>query len=134
MNRLVLFKSYLFLIISLTGCSTNLAKLSIVSTIPDLDLNNSLYDKIGTVTGEDRYPIFIIIPTGTPKIDRAITNTLIKNEIDFLTDVSIDQTFFWIPYIYGETKITVEGIGWRKPSNEKTPIRYNPKTGEKIRN
>jgi hypothetical protein len=41
---------------------------------------------------------------------------------------------FWIPYIYGESKITVKGVGWRKSSNEKIPIIYDPKTGEIIKN
>ena len=134
MKGLSLIKFYLFLSILLTGCSTNIAKLSIVSTIPDLDLKDSSYVEIGTVAGEDKSIIIIFIPTGTPKTDRAITNTLINNEIEFLTDVSIDNTYFWIPYIYGENKITVKGVGWRKPSNEKIPIIYDPQTGEIIKN
>ena len=129
-----LIKFYLFLSILLTGCTTNIAKLSIVSTIPDLDLKDSSYFDIGTVVGEDKSIIIIFIPTGTPKADRAITNTLINNKIEFLTDVSIDNTSFWIPYIYGESKITVKGVGWRKSSNEKIPIIYDPKTGEIIKN
>ena len=130
-----LIKFYLLLSILLTGCSTiNIAKLSIVSTIPDLDLKDSSYVDIGTVVGEDKSIIIIFIPTGTPKADRAITNTLINNKIEFLTDVSIDNTSFWIPYIYGESKITVKGVGWRKSSNEKIPIIYDPKTGEIIKN
>jgi len=129
-----LIKFYLFLSILLTGCTTNIAKLSIVSTIPDLDLKDSSYVDIGTVVGEDKSIIIIFIPTGTPKADRAITNTLINNKIEFLTDVSIDNTSFWIPYIYGESKITVKGVGWRKSSNEKIPIIYDPKTGEIIKN
>jgi len=129
-----LIKFYLFLSILLTGCTTNIAKLSIVSTIPNLDLKDSSYVDIGTVVGEDKSIIIIFIPTGTPKADRAITNTLINNKIEFLTDVSIDNTSFWIPYIYGESKITVKGVGWRKSSNEKIPIIYDPKTGEIIKN
>ena len=129
-----LINFYLFLSILLTGCTTNIAKLSIVSTIPDLDLKDSSYVDIGTVVGEDKFIIIIFIPTGTAKVDRAITNTLINNKIEFLTDVSIDNTSFWIPYIYGESKITVKGVGWRKSSNEKIPIIYDPKTGEIIKN
>jgi len=129
-----LIKFYLFLSILLTGCTTNIAKLSIVSTIPDLDLKDSSYVDIGTVVGEDKFIIIIFIPTGRSKVDRAITNTLINNKIEFLTDVSIDNTSFWIPYIYGESKITVKGVGWRKSSNEKIPIIYDPKTGEIIKN
>ena len=134
MKVLSLIKLYLFLSILLTGCSTNIAKLSIVSTIPDLDLKDSSYVDIGTVVGEDKSIIIIFIPTGISKVDRAITNTLINNKIEFLTDVSIDNTSFWIPYIYGESKITVKGIGWRKSSNKKIPIIYDPKTGEIIKN
>ena len=129
-----LINFYLFLSILLTGCTTNIAKLSIVSTIPDLDLKDSSYVDIGTVVGEDKSIIIIFIPTGRSKVDRAITNTLINNKIEFLTDVSIDNTSFWIPYIYGESKITVKGVGWRKSSNEKIPIIYDPKTGEIIKN
>ena len=129
-----LIKFYLLLSILLTGCSTNIAKLSIVSSIPDLDLKDSSYVDIGTVVGEDKSIIIIFIPTGITKVDRAITNTLINNKIEFLTDVSIDNTSFWIPYIYGESKYTVTGVGWRKSSNEKIPIIYDPKTGEIIKN
>ena len=135
MKGLSLIKFYLFLFILLTGCSNiNIAKLSIVSTIPDLDLKDSSYVNIGNVVGEDKSIIFIIIPTGTPRADQAITNTLINNKIEFLTDVSIENTIFWIPYIYGESKYTVTGVGWRKSSNEKIPIIYDPKTGEIIKN
>ena len=134
MKNSSLIKFYLLLSILLTGCSTNIAKLSIVSTIPDLVLKDSSYVNIGNVVGEDKSIIFIIIPTGTPRVDQAITNTLINNKIEFLTDVSIDNTFFWIPYIYGESKYTVTGVGWRKSSNEKIPIIYDPKTGEIIKN
>ena len=134
MKGLSLIKFYLFLSILLTGCSRNIAKLSIVSTIPDLDLKDSSYVNIGNVVGEDKSIIFIIIPIGTPRVDQAITNTLINNKIEFLTDVSIDNTSFWIPYIYGESKYTVTGVGWRKSSNEKIPIIYDPKTGEIIKN
>ena len=134
MNHSTLFKFYLFFSLSLTGCTTNLAKLSSVSTIPNFDSKNSLYEDIGTVTGEDKQIIFIIFPTGKPRIDQAITNTLINYEIDYLTDVSIDNTVFYIPYIYGENSISVKGTGWKKITNKKLPIKYNPKTGEQIKN
>ena len=58
-----LIKFYLFLSILLTGCSTNIAKLSIVSTIPNLDLKDSSYVDIGTVVGEDKFIIIIFIPS-----------------------------------------------------------------------
>ena len=134
MNHSTLFKFYLFFSLSLTGCTTNLAKLSSVSTIPDFDSKNYLYEDIGTVTGEDKHSIFIIFPTGKSRIDQAITNTLINYEIDYLTDVSIDNTVFYIPYIYGENSITVKGTGWKKYTNKELPIKYNPKTGEQIKN
>jgi len=134
MNHSTLFKFYLFFSLSLTGCTTNLAKLSSVSTLPDFDSKNYLYEDIGTVTGEDKHFIFIIFPTGKSRIDQAITNTLINYEIDYLTDVSIDNTVFYIPYIYGENSITVKGTGWKKYTNKELPIKYNPKTGEQIKN
>lgn len=67
MKNSSLIKFYLLLSILLTGCSTNIAKLSIVSTIPDLDLKDSSYVDIGTVVGEDKFIIIIFIPTGTTK-------------------------------------------------------------------
>jgi len=81
------------------SCTNNLAVLSLVST-QDVDLK-SRHEKVGLVRGEHQIPHIWFFPLGEiNKIDKAIDNTLKKNNIDYLTDVNVDHTlvhFYFCP-------------------------------------
>ena len=63
------------------SCTNNLAVLSLVST-QDVDLK-SRHENVGLVKGEHQIPHIWFFPLGEiNKIDKAIDNTLKKNNID----------------------------------------------------
>ena len=105
------------------SCTNNLAVLSLVST-QDVDLK-SRHEKVGLVRGEHQIPHIWFFPLGEiNKIDKAIDNTLKKNNIDYLTDVNVDHTLLHF-YFFGLSTIKVEGVGWKI-----IEIKYDPLTGE----
>ena len=92
------------------------------------------------IEGEDIQYIIIFIPTGTPRIDEAVTNALIKNNAEYITDASVFNQVLYIPYLGGINKYVVKGEGWESIQNEISElniakdviIKYNPETGERI--
>jgi hypothetical protein len=105
------------------SCTNNLAVLSLVST-QDVDLK-SRHENVGLVKGEHQIPHIWFFPLGEiNKIDKAIDNTLKKNNIDYLTDVNVDHTLVHF-YFFGLSTIKVEGVGWKI-----IEVKYDPLTGE----
>tara|TARA_B100001250_G_scaffold77249_1_gene63335 strand:- start:8421 stop:8843 length:423 start_codon:yes stop_codon:yes gene_type:complete len=122
-----------------TACAnTTIANFSIVST--KNYQSEKEYKSIGRIQGEDIQYIIIFIPTGSPRIDKAVTNALINNNAEYITDVSVFNQVFYIPYIGGINKYVVTGEGWNSIQNEINKlnidkdiiIKYNPETGERI--
>lgn len=62
------------------------------------------------VTGEDKFHIIVFIPTGQPSakeaLDKAIEST--PGAVALLDGV-ITHKSWWVPYIYGQSSIEVEG-------------------------
>ena len=101
------------LILLLSGCaSQHIANFSLVST-KQTNLNNQ-YESIGSIEGADIAYLIFIIPTGTVKIDNAVNNTLLSNNVDYITNTVITRESFYFPYIGGYQKYKVKGEGWRK--------------------
>ena len=118
--------NYKILAISLLffSCTSNLAILSLAST---KDVNMNLKHKnIGSVSGKDNAYFIWFVPIGESRIDQAIQNALNNNNIDYLTNVSVDQTFVHL-YLFGIITTNVNGIGWKE-----IEVQYDPLTGEKI--
>lgn len=96
----------------LASCTTRIADFTLVSTKNvDLTRNTSYKIENRRVVGKDKKSIIICIPTGTPNIKEAIDRSIEQagpNCIG-LSDVVIDYTSWWIPYIYGENSFTAEG-------------------------
>ena len=128
-----------FFFLAFMSCSQNIANLSLVSTNSGLDFNVSSYEDVGFVEGEDKQYIISFIPLGQIRIDRAISNTLIKNNLDFLTNASIEIETFYIPYLWGYRTYKLKGKGWKKNNslkiklNNPTNIKYDPLTGDPVR-
>jgi len=95
----------------LTGCTTRLTDFTIIST-KNVDLSVIGRARRGSarVQGKDTAHIIIFIPTGTPNmktaIDRAIES--VPGSVA-LVDGVLYQSFFYIPYIYGQSSFIVEG-------------------------
>jgi hypothetical protein len=96
----------------LIGCSVNLANFSMVTT-REIDWNRIGNWQVSPqqISGKDMAHIVIIIPTKLNiRIDTAITNAL--NQIPgavAMTNVSVRQDWFYIPYIYGQQNIIARG-------------------------
>ena len=138
--NIAILKRFLpLLIVFLSGCaSQHIANFSLVST-KQTNLNNQ-YESIGSIEGADIAYLIFIIPTGTVKIDNAVNNTLLSNNVDYITNTVITRESFYFPYIGGYQKYKVKGEGWRKIDKAKEPdteqirkkIEYDPETGEPI--
>ena len=127
------------LILILCGCSTQkIADFSIVST-KNIDLGKE-FQSVGIISGDDTEYIIFVIPTGTIRIDDAIHNTLILNGAEYLSDVIVENQFFYIPYIGGFTKYKITGEGWKSSTEtinklktkENILLRFDPESGERI--
>tara|TARA_Y100001970_G_scaffold96205_1_gene121185 strand:- start:214 stop:657 length:444 start_codon:yes stop_codon:yes gene_type:complete len=111
---------YIFLLslIILTGCATRLGDFTLLSTRNvDLDGDYVLVER--SVEGEDLVPIVILFPIGTPNLENAIDDALKSAGGDLMTDAVLTYNYWYIPYVYGVQRYSVEGDVWRKASNTK---------------
>lgn len=95
----------------LSGCSTRIADLTYVSTknVTQADLASAKSDG-ERVTGEDSAHIIVFIPTGNPNAEEALDRAIEKKKGGVaLKNATIESSWFYIPYIYGRSTITVEG-------------------------
>ncbi|RLC55663.1 MAG: hypothetical protein DRH89_07230 [Candidatus Cloacimonadota bacterium] len=107
----------LVIVILLSGCTTRFIDFTIISSKNiDMSRGAEFYRDRNRVIGEDSASIIIFIPTGTPNakeaLDRAIES--VQGAVALLDGV-ISQKFFYIPYIYGESTIIVEGTALIDP-------------------
>jgi len=93
----------------LTGCSTHLTDLSMISN-KNVDLDKINIDKAPQrklVEGEDRKFIFLFIPFGQPQIKEALNKALEKGQGDLMVDASLYHEGWW--FLVGETSIKIKG-------------------------
>ena len=104
----------------LVGCTTRLGDFTVVSS-KNMDVGKRHLVKGDRVTGIDKKHIIIFIPTGIPNMKEAVDEAIEKTDGAVgLSDVTIKQGFWYIPYIYGQQWWEVEG----------NPIVEAPKTEE----
>lgn len=110
MNKIVLVPSILAGIF-LSGCTHRIADLTYVSTknISQEELATATSDN-ERVIGEDTSHIIIFIPTGQPNAEEALDRAIEKRKGGIaLKNATIHSSWFYIPYIYGRSTISVEG-------------------------
>jgi hypothetical protein len=93
-----------------SGCSSRLVDFTIIST-KNVDLSDTGYLREKTrASGEDKIHIIIFIPMGTASIKEAIDRTIesVPGGIAIVDGV-VTGSWWWIPYIYGQSKYVVEG-------------------------
>jgi len=93
------------------GCSTRLIDFTVISTKNvDLSRGASFERAKERVEGIDKVHIIVFIPTGTPNMKEAIDRAIesVPGAVALLDGV-VTQTFWWIPYIYGQSMFLVEG-------------------------
>ena len=93
----------------ITGCSTRVADLTVVST-KNANLNSDQFVTGKRVTGKDTKYIISFIPTGTPSIKEAVDQAIEQDACAVaLSNMAMDHEFFWFPYIFGITSYRAEG-------------------------
>jgi hypothetical protein len=107
MKRLLL----IFAIMLFSGCTHRLVDFTVISSKNiELSRGADLKRAPKRVKGEDRTHIIVFIPTGVPSakeaMDRAIES--VPGAVGLLDGV-ITEHAFYIPYIYGQQWIEVEG-------------------------
>lgn len=96
---------------SLIGCTQHLGNFTGASTtLYDGRNMSEKYLSKKNAVGESSCQIIVIIPTcATPKADEAVSRALMDGDGDFMQNVRIYHTGWYIPYIYGRFAIRVEG-------------------------
>jgi hypothetical protein len=95
----------------LAGCSQRIVDFTVISS-KNIDLSRGADFKRSStrIKGEDRKHIIIFIPTGIPNAKEAMDKAIesVPGAVG-LVDGVITQHSWWIPYIYGQSWIEVEG-------------------------
>lgn len=93
----------------LAGCTTRLGDFTVVSS-KNMDIGKTHQVKGSRVIGIDKKHIVIVIPTGIPNMKEAVDEAIEKTPGAVgLSDVTIKQCWWYIPYIYGQQWWEVEG-------------------------
>lgn len=98
-----------------TGCSQRLGNMSVMSTNPINDLSPQV-NANSTVKGESCYQTFFVVPVGDfynrlqVATDNAINNGHTAGlQGDTLINAKVDESFWFIPFIYGHNCTIVSG-------------------------
>lgn len=120
-------------VVLLSGCTQRYIDFTTISS-KNMDMSRGAEFERGTqrVVGEDKAHIIVFIPTGQPNakeaLDKAIEST--PGAVALLDGV-ITHKFWWIPYIYGQSSIEVEGTplidprlkpGYRAANTQTIPL------------
>ena len=98
-------------LVGLVGCSTRVGDFTVASTKNiDWSRASEFIRHRERVDGKDERHIVVIIPTGNPSVKEAVDDALHKTPGSVaLVDVVIKHDWFYIPYIFGRFRYTVEG-------------------------
>ena len=128
------FNLIITLIFIFTSCSREIGQFSVIST---RDYNNDkVHESIGRIEGKDTEYLIVIIPTGIPKLDNAVSDALYNYNANYLTNALVTYQEFYIPYLFGFLQFKVVGEGWVETKFEKEINKdsklFDPNTGELI--
>ncbi|MBL1265820.1 hypothetical protein [Candidatus Methylomicrobium oryzae] len=101
----------LCLLATLPACSQRMVDFTVISSKNvDISRGADLKRLPTRIKGEDRKSIIIVIPTGIPNAKEAMDNAIesVPGAVA-LVDGVITQHSWYIPYIFGQTWIEVEG-------------------------
>ena len=93
------------------GCSTTIANLNVVST-KTADFSQDHHRSANQASASDGRLWITILPLGSaPSIDKGINNLLQKYNGDYLTDATVDETW-WSLLVISYGAIDVKGDVW----------------------
>ena len=116
-NAILLLIGAITLLFS-SACTTRLGEYTIIST-KNVDTSAmSRYEKgHSRIRGEDKASIIVFVQMGQPNMKEAIDNAIEGTPgAVALLDPVLYHEYWWIPFIYGESKFVVEGNPLLKPS------------------
>ncbi len=113
MKSSLLCASALAAALTLSSCTTRLMELSVAGSKNVKLEDASQYTASHNVPtkGTHRSHIILFFPIGAPNIDNALTDALEKagpNAVA-LYNVTLDETNWWIPCLYGQKIYTIKG-------------------------
>jgi hypothetical protein len=98
------------------ACVTNVGSFAMISN-KNLDLSKKYEKTKDAIVGKDARYIIIVFPTGlligADGAVGAVTDAVETNGIDFVKNADIENTFWYIPFIFGMSQTTVTGEGWK---------------------
>ncbi|MFT7005589.1 MAG: hypothetical protein ACJAXJ_000087 [Colwellia sp.] len=97
--------------LALGGCTARIADVTYISTkaVNQSQISKATTDNV-RVTGEDMKQIIVFIPTGRPDMKEALDEAIETKPCGIaLKDATLTSYSWWIPYIYGQSKIIAEG-------------------------
>lgn len=76
----------------------------------DISRSSEFYRSTERVSGSDKSHIFIVFPLGSPNVKQA-TDQAIESQPGAvaLMDSTVTMECWYIPYVYGQIKLRVEG-------------------------
>ena len=101
----------LIITLILTGCVNRIGDFTVAST-KNMDIKKSLHrvDESVRLTDRDTKHIILFIPTGQPNMKEAMDKAIEqKPGAVGLSNVTVKNGIWWIPYIYGQSWFEVEG-------------------------
>ncbi len=99
--------------IAISGCSTQMGNLTLAAT-KNLEVAGKKRVLVKSdVKGSDMKSMIVIFPTGQSQVDKAISNAVNSAGGDYMENVKITNTFWWIPYVYGRMGFEVYGDVYR---------------------
>lgn len=108
MKKVLFLSIYMFL---LSGCVHRIGDFTVAST-KNMDIKRTLHrvDESERVKAKDMTHIILFIPTGQPNMKEAMDNAIEQRSGAVgLSNVTVKNGFWWIPYIYGQSWFEVEG-------------------------
>jgi hypothetical protein len=111
MRRLYLL---ILLTISLCGCTKHIGTLPYISNREIRDDTRKV-EKIGSnISGEDvRWYLLLYFTSSPPRLDMAVEDALAKSGGDYISNVKVNYTWFFIPALYYRYSIEVVGDVWK---------------------
>lgn len=100
----------------LMSCHTTQGNFAVLSS-KNLDITKSYTKQKDPVQASSTKYIIVLFPTGNMQfsnmLNEALENAEQTNNIDFLTNVTVDADSYYIPFIFGKVKLNVNGDGWK---------------------
>ncbi|MCR9142628.1 MAG: hypothetical protein NXI24_10285 [bacterium] len=98
-----------------TACASSQGSYAIASD-KEIDFSQNYEKTQDSVTGVSIGRIIILFPAGdlrdSVRLKEAIVNAMENSQADLLKNVKVTSSYFYIPFIYGESKYEVEGEAW----------------------